>query len=398
LGDANTRGGISQRQVFTSGSTANSSGIVRAQEEHTVVVDNGDAKAVNPTGPAKEVPAEYWILGEEDNRRKFDAKRLDCDLVLIGSERSHHRPETLKPAGLDIQSKHLRVLALEYAMCGARIQLGYEFDRLSPNAKRALYVRHFDHKIRIVSGDLLRYRQDVHRTIDPTILYFGTPVALISTLNPDGSPNLAPMSSAWWLGWTCMLGLGQLGQTSDNLIRTRECVINLPSEDLVTHVDRLALTTGKEPVPEKKCGWGYRFEPEKFEVSGLTPVESEAVKPPRVLECPVQMEGIVHHYRQFGKNVAANVFEVHIVKLHVDDKLIISNGARPHIDPLRWRPLMMSFCRFFGLGGEVHPSRLAESDFMKFVYVKPDTGSVSDLGPSSPVNSPVLTATTRTSR
>jgi len=74
----------------------------------------------------------------------------------------------------------------------------------------------------------------------------------MSTLNPDGSPNLAPISSAWWLGWSCMLGLGQMGQTSDNLIRTRECVINLPSEDLVTHVDRLALTTGKNPVPERK--------------------------------------------------------------------------------------------------------------------------------------------------
>jgi len=49
----------------------------------------------------------------------------------------------------------------------------------------------------------------MHRTIEPTILYFGTPVALISTLNPDGSPNLAPMSSAWWLGWSCMLGLGK---------------------------------------------------------------------------------------------------------------------------------------------------------------------------------------------
>ena len=73
----------------------------------------------------------------------------------------------------------------------------------------------------------------MHKTIEPTILYFGTPVALISTLNPDGSPNLAPMSSAWWLGWSCMLGLGKMGQTSDNLIRTRECVINLPSEDLV---------------------------------------------------------------------------------------------------------------------------------------------------------------------
>ena len=35
-----------------------------------------------------------------------------------------------------------------------------------------------------------------------------------------------------------MLGLGQMGQTSDNLIRTRECVINLPSEDLVLRTER----------------------------------------------------------------------------------------------------------------------------------------------------------------
>jgi len=212
----------------------------------------------------------------------------------------------------------------------------------------------------------------VHRTIDPTILYFGTPVALISTLNPDSSANLAPMSSAWWLGWTCMLGLGQMGQTSDNLIRTGECVINLPSEDLVTHVDRLALTTGKNPVPERKREWGYRFEPAKFAEAGFTATASEMVKPPRVTECPVQMEGIVHHHRPFGKNVNANVFEVHIVKLHVEETLLIEGKGRPHIDPLRWRPLMMSFCRFFGMGGEVHPSRLAESDFMKFVYGQRD--------------------------
>lgn len=207
----------------------------------------------------------------------------------------------------------------------------------------------------------------MHRTIEPTILYFGTPVALISTLNADGSPNLAPMSSAWWQGWSCMLGLGQMGQTSDNLIRTRECVINLPSDDPVSQVDRLALTTGKDPVPEKKCQWDYRYEPNKFEVAGFTPVQSESVAPPRVLECPVHMEGIVYDYRSFGKNVAANVFEVHIVKLHVEESLLIGDGLRPHIDPERWRPLIMSFCRFFGLGGEVYPSRLANSDFMKFV-------------------------------
>jgi flavin reductase (DIM6/NTAB) family NADH-FMN oxidoreductase RutF len=206
----------------------------------------------------------------------------------------------------------------------------------------------------------------MHRTIEPTILYFGTPVALISTLNEDGTPNIAPMSSAWWLGWSCMLGLGSMGKTSENLLRTRECVINLPSQDQVTHVDRLALTTGKNPVPEKKQSWGYRYEPDKLGVSDLTTMPSLDVRPPRIAECPVQMEGIVHDVRPFGKNVSANAFEVHIVRLHVEESLLEGDGPRPHIDPEKWRPLLMSFCRFFGMGGEVHPSRLAESGFMTF--------------------------------
>jgi flavin reductase (DIM6/NTAB) family NADH-FMN oxidoreductase RutF len=207
----------------------------------------------------------------------------------------------------------------------------------------------------------------MHTTIEPTILYFGTPVAVISTLNEDGTPNLAPMSSAWWLGWSCMLGLGAMSKTSENLIRSRECVINLPSQEEVTHVDRLALTTGKNPVPEKKQSWGYRYEPDKFDVSGLTPMPSIHVKPPRIMECPVQMEGIVHEWRKFGKNVSANSFEVHIVKLHVEEWLLAGDGSRPHIDAQKWRPLIMSFCRFFGVGDEVHPSRLAESKFLSFV-------------------------------
>ena len=38
-----------------------------------------------------------------------------------------------------------------------------------------------------------------HVTGEPPILYFGTPVVLISSINEDGSANLAPMSSAFWL-------------------------------------------------------------------------------------------------------------------------------------------------------------------------------------------------------
>jgi hypothetical protein len=73
-------------------------------------------------------------------------------------------------------------------------------------------------------------------------------------------------------------------------------------------------------------------EPDKFGVAGFTAVGSEAVAPPRVRECPVQMEGIVHDFRPFGKNVSANMFEVHIVKLHVEEKLLLGDGPLASAD------------------------------------------------------------------
>src|ERR1700730_8065898 len=107
----------------------------------------------------------------------------------------------------------------------------------------------------------------MHRVSDPAILYFGTPVVLISTLNEDGSPNLAPMSSAWWLNQSCMLGMSGKSQTVENLLREGQGVLNLPSSDLVSAVDRLALTTGRDPVPDYKEKMGYRYERDKFGVS-----------------------------------------------------------------------------------------------------------------------------------
>ena len=103
----------------------------------------------------------------------------------------------------------------------------------------------------------------MHVTSEPAILYFGTPVVLISTVNEDGSGNVAPMSSAFWLGWRSVLGLSTASKTTQNLRRTRECVLNLPSDAEVAAVNRLARTTGSDPVPEQKLRRGYRFERDK---------------------------------------------------------------------------------------------------------------------------------------
>ncbi|MDX2007171.1 MAG: flavin reductase family protein [Meiothermus sp.] len=201
----------------------------------------------------------------------------------------------------------------------------------------------------------------MHRVFEPKIMYFGTPVVLVSTLNEDGSPNLAPMSSAWWLNQSCMLGLSTRSKTVENLRREGECVLNLPSADMVDTVDKLALTTGSDPVPEYKKAIGTRFVKDKFGEAGLTPVASERVKAPRVLECPVQLEAKVVNIHPFqeGDSQLAGI-EVRVVRVYLDDA-ILSTELRHHIDPGKWRPLIMSFCEFYGLGANLHPSRLAQA-------------------------------------
>ena len=200
---------------------------------------------------------------------------------------------------------------------------------------------------------------------DPAILYFGTPVVLISTINPDGTPNLAPMSSAWWLGRRCVLGLATASQTTQNLRRTGECVLNLPSSDMAACVDRVARTTGSDPVPEGKLRRGYRTLKEKFETAGLTPVPSLTVQAPRALECPVQLEATLEEthpladsdpgYR--GRSVALHV---HVRKVHAGTSILM-DGEADRIDPDKWRPLIFSFQHFYGLtDAKVHGSELAK--------------------------------------
>jgi flavin reductase (DIM6/NTAB) family NADH-FMN oxidoreductase RutF len=202
----------------------------------------------------------------------------------------------------------------------------------------------------------------MHTTIEPGILYFGTPVVLISTVNDDGSFNLAPMSSAFWLGWRCVLGLAATSKTPLNMLRTGECVLNLPSDALAGMVDQLALTTGSDPVPDGKLRRGYRHERDKFGLSGFTATPSETVRAPRVRECPVQLEAVVEAVHGLAQDDAVlrertKVIEVRIQRVHVD-RSIVMEGEPNRIDPDKWRPLILSFQEFYGLGPKLRASRL----------------------------------------
>jgi len=201
-----------------------------------------------------------------------------------------------------------------------------------------------------------------HRTADPAILYFGTPVVLISTVNEDGSYNLAPMSSAWWLGRHCMLGLAAMSKTPQNMLRTGECVLNLPSDAMVAAVDRLARTTGSNPVPDGKVRRGYRHVRDKFATAGLTPAGSHTVAAPRVDECPVQLEARVESVHPLAEHDAAwkgrsLAIDVRIERIHLAESILMDGDAN-RVDPDKWRPLIMSFQQFYGLA----PKKLQRSE------------------------------------
>jgi flavin reductase (DIM6/NTAB) family NADH-FMN oxidoreductase RutF len=214
----------------------------------------------------------------------------------------------------------------------------------------------------------------MHIPSKPSILYFGTPVAVLSTTNENGSNNLAPMSSIFWLGWRCIIGLNATSKTTQNLIRTGECVINLPSFNEVGMVNKLAKTTGSNPVPDGKQISGYEFVEDKFGISGFTPQASETVSAQRVRECPVQMEAVVAAVHGLADEDpimrgAIKVFELRIKAVHAEES-ILENGKGNHIDPDKWKPLIMSFQQFYSLGGRLQHSTLAE--IPEHLYNTPD--------------------------
>lgn len=169
------------------------------------------------------------------------------------------------------------------------------------------------------------------------------------------------MSSAWWLGWTCLLGLDASSQTTDNLIAQRECVLNMPSIEQLPFVERLAYSTAKNPMPAHKQWLGADYDPDKFVTSGFTQTSSETVKPPRITECPVQMEAVVQSVRAIaehdpGAAVPMKAVEVRITRVHVDPA-ILAEGEPDRIEPLAWKPLIYSFRTYFGLGPQIGRSR-----------------------------------------
>src|SRR3978361_147892 len=94
------------------------------------------------------------------------------------------------------------------------------------------------------------------------------------------------------------------------------------------------------------------------EAAGLHPEPAELVRPPRVAECPIQLEARAALVRPDATG-AFLIVEAHVLKVHADPRIVIPGTQ--HIDPARWSPLLYNFRHYFGLGPELGHSFRSET-------------------------------------
>ena len=164
--------------------------------------------------------------------------------------------------------------------------------------------------------------QDIYKLLIGLIV--PRPIAFVSTMNAAGAKNLAPFSF-----FTCasadppviafcpmVRGADGVKDTLRNIRETREFVVNIVSEEIATQMNQ--------------CSGEYVPEIDEFAVSGLTPVPSDLVAPPRVKEARAAMECKLFQIVEVSqRRLGGTLVLGEIVRFHVEDAMVEQYRVNP---------------------------------------------------------------------
>jgi len=153
-------------------------------------------------------------------------------------------------------------------------------------------------------------------------------VTLVTTLNEDGTSNVAPKSCVSLMIFRPLLlamGCNLTHWTARNLRRGLECVVNVPGAGLAAE----AWATSELPHPRT------------IESAGLTPVASRQVKPPGIAECHAHLECVHEREIVYGEEV---IFLLRVVAASMDRDVL--EAPDPYA---RMRPFAFLEERLYGV-------------------------------------------------
>lgn len=144
------------------------------------------------------------------------------------------------------------------------------------------------------------------------------PICFASTIDQEGNKNIAPFSFFNVFSSNPPIAVfsparsGRTGEQKDtllNVLEVPEVVINIVNYNMVHQ-----MSLASSPYPKGV---------DEFIKSGLTPIESELVKPFRIKESPVQMECKVIEVKSLGEGGGAgNLIICEVLKIHIDENVL----------------------------------------------------------------------------
>jgi len=135
---------------------------------------------------------------------------------------------------------------------------------------------------------------------------------LITTCDSQGRPDVAAFSFFMPVSFEpkyVAFAVAPTRHTFSNLREVGEFVVNVPTADMLREVWICGTVSGKDA--------------DKFKLAGLTPIPSEAVKPPRIKGCPVQLECKVEYMGEFG-----------------DHYLVVGRVVAEHVEAEDYEPIL----------------------------------------------------------
>ena len=149
------------------------------------------------------------------------------------------------------------------------------------------------------------------------------PIALASTIDEKGNVNLSPFSCFNMFSANPPILVfspsrrvrdNSTKDTLENINKVKEVVVNIVNFSIV------------EPV--SLASTEYDSDVDEFKKSGLTPVKSKKVRPPRVEESPISFECVVDKIIELGKDGGAgNLIISKIVHIHINNRYLDNNGS-----------------------------------------------------------------------
>ena len=173
------------------------------------------------------------------------------------------------------------------------------------------------------------------KSLGAKTLAYPTPVWVVGTYDKEGKPNVM---TAAWAGICCSkppsvgVSLRKATYTHGNIMEQKAFTINIPSETHIKEADYFGIASGRDV--------------DKFAESGLTPVKSDLVNAPYVMEFPIVMECRLLLTTEIGLHTH---FIGEILDIKADESILNDEG-KPTIEKIRPLIYTTGTSHYYGIG------------------------------------------------